>query len=149
VTVRAASLGFLVSTLAAGCGEDRETLLAVEGARAGCVATLQAIYGPETDKEAVMFERVPNGTNETDRFEFVWTSAQISGLASVLATAEREALGIKPSPPDRQVVVLGPARDYVCRGSLRRRLIDGIWRRARNPAVTPYEVRITEHPVSF
>jgi hypothetical protein len=133
----------------AGCGENRETQLAVEAARASCMATLQAIYGPETDKEVVVLERVPNGANETDRFEFVWTDAQISGLASVLSTAERKALGIEPPVPGRLVEVLSPVRDYVCRGSLKRRLIDGILRRARNPGVTPYEIQITQHSVSF
>jgi hypothetical protein len=134
----------------AGCIDNRGNELAVEGARSGCIAIVQTIYGPKTDKEAPLFERVPNTANDTATFEFIWALAQVSGLASMLTNAEREALGIKSLPPGTQGGVIEvPLRDYVCRGSLKNRSIEGVWRRANTPQVTPYEIPITTHPTSF
>lgn len=139
---------FLFTIAMAGCSGP------LEAARAACIRELESIYGVDRGRKSATFERVSNRLWSWTDFEFLWTKGQIVGLAGGLTAAERRAFGIKLPPVEPGYVVhtdtFVPVRDYVCRGSLAERKIEGIWRRFIVQQLNPvHEIRITDRPVSF
>jgi hypothetical protein len=147
VTIRAIACACLLAIPMAGCGDGSATV--VEAAQAACIKELEAIYGFSQGKTTATFARVPNSSKSKSDFEFTWATKQISGLASGVTAAELKAMGGELPPPGVHVHIEMPIRDYICRGSLEARTIEGIWRGAVAPHSNWPETKITTRPVRF
>jgi hypothetical protein len=87
---------------------------------------------------------VPNNSADAEKFEFVWKPAQISELSARAYLAEE-------TPPSgvRQVLRELQVDSFVCRGSLKERLIADLWTREITLRGQTNEIRLTKHAITF
>ena len=147
-------VGFLASAVPIGlaaCGSS-DAEVAREAARAACAATMQALYRPTFENEAVTFERVPDTATGAERFEFNWKQSQISNLTWMIHPQEYQRAE-RPATGDGTYTVVieqaGAERRYICRGSLKARSIHGIWLQRTDARGQVRDIRLTQHPISF
>jgi hypothetical protein len=141
-----ACTGLAIGGGLAGCDGSNTAL---ESARAACAATMQALYEPISDTEAVTIERVASTATESRKFEFIWRRGQISGLMWRLLPVQLDTAG--PRGPNVTYELRGEPGEtaYACRGSLTVRSIHAIWLLQPRASGPPTEIRLTKHPIAF
>ncbi len=146
MTLRIAVLLLVISPGLTACSDAAVAQL--DAARAACRVTIQTFFPPISDKRPVTFEQVANVAVDRGKFEFVWKQSQIKNLLPRLALQE-----IATADRGQYRVILesgdGGEREYVCRGSLSARALQGVWVRHQPASRPPREVRLTSYTIDF